>query len=149
MFGLFYATKKHPSFTSLRKFFSKTLLEIKENRQASKIEHTLHDSVMAGYACMFLQCPSLMEYQRRLEKYTNRNNLKTQLNVYTTPSDPVIRNVIDSVSTKIFAKVFKEYLTRLQRGKHLIKYEFYLTYIYCQLMVPSILALKIFPAGIV
>ena len=116
--------KKHLSFTSLRKFFSKTLLEIKENRQTSKIEHSLHDSVMAGYACMFLQCSSLLEYQRRLEKYTNKNNLKTQFNVHTTPSDTVIRSVIDSVSSQIFAKVFKEYLSRLQRGKHLIKYEF-------------------------
>lgn len=87
--------KKHLSFTSLRKYFSKTLLGIKENRQAAKIEHTLHDSVMAGFACMYLQCPSLMEYQRRLEKYTNKNNLKIQFGAYTTPSDTVIRKVID------------------------------------------------------
>ena len=97
--------KKHLSFTSLRKFFSKTLLEIKENRQTSKIEHSLHDSVMTGYACMFLQCSSLLEYQRRLEKYTNKNNLKTQFDVHTTPSDTVIRSVIDSVSSRIFASV--------------------------------------------
>lgn len=116
--------KKNLSFTSLRKYFSNTLLGIEEKRQTAKIEHSLHDGVMAGYACMFLQCSSLLQYQRKLEKYTNRNNLKTQFGVYTTPSDTVIRNIIDNIPSKTFAAVFKEYFTRLQRGKHLIKYEF-------------------------
>lgn len=60
--------KKHLGFKSLREVLSRVFNEIKDFRQSHKIDHSIHDSLMSGFACMFFQDPSLLQFQKRLEK---------------------------------------------------------------------------------
>ena len=116
--------KKHLSFTPLRQAMSSILRKLPDSRQAEKVNHSIHDCVMSGFACMFFQSPSLLEYQKRLKKRSFKNNLETQFCIYSNPCDTVIRDVIDSVPGKSFSPVFKEFFYRLQRGNQLKKHEF-------------------------
>lgn len=116
--------KKHLNFEALRQTFSAILYKLSDNRQKGKIEYRLHDIVMSGFAYMFLQCPSLLEYQRQIEDKKRRNNLMTQFNIQKTPQDTVIREGIDEVASNIFAEVFRSFLNKLQRGKQLLAYQF-------------------------
>ena len=69
--------KKHLSFTSLRKQLSARLYQIEDSRQQGKVEYSLHDCVMSGFAMMYFQDPSLLEFQRRMGEDGNRSNLRS------------------------------------------------------------------------
>ncbi|MFZ2632096.1 MAG: hypothetical protein WA081_09455 [Desulfosalsimonadaceae bacterium] len=69
--------KKHLSFSSLIKTISQRVLQIKDTRQEAKVSHEIHDCCMSGLAMMFFQDPSMLEFQMRLQKQININNLKT------------------------------------------------------------------------
>ncbi|MFH1777115.1 MAG: hypothetical protein ABH952_06115, partial [Candidatus Omnitrophota bacterium] len=69
--------KKHLRFTSLRKAFSLILRKIPEFRQSGKTKYSLHDAIMSGFACMFFQDPSLLQFQQQLKELHDMDNLQT------------------------------------------------------------------------
>ena len=116
--------KKHLNFDALRQALSDFLYKIDDPRQKSKTSYSIHDVVMSGFACMFLQCPSLMDFQRRMSGWFGRNNLQTQFRVVDTPENTAMRDGIDKVDSQLFAPLFKNYVTRLQRDNQLKQYQF-------------------------
>jgi hypothetical protein len=53
-----------------------------------------------------------------------RNNLQTQFRITDTPENTAMRDCLDQVDSQLFAPLFKNYLTRLQRGNQLKQYQF-------------------------
>lgn len=117
-------TKKHLSFSSLRKKLSVRLKNISESRQEAKIKHTIHDVFMSGFAMMYFQDPSLLQFQKSLEDGIRNNNLKTLFQVQSIPKDSQMKEVIDEVDSKELEPIFDDYFHDLQRGKHLEQYRF-------------------------
>src|SRR5690349_21634731 len=115
--------KQHLNFTALRKALSALLRQLPDARQPGKTGYRLHDAVMAAFACMYFQDPSLVQFQQRLQDALYRNNLMTLFDVQAIPSDNQIRNILDSVTSAQLGPIFQEYFSRLQRGKHLKDYE--------------------------
>ena len=116
--------KKHLSFTALRKALSEHFRDIDDRRQSGKIDFTLHDCLMSGFAMMFFQDPSLLSFQRRMQDSIQKNNLNKVFNVKGIPSDTQIRDILDALQPDTLARVFPVFLHRLQRGKHLFNYQF-------------------------
>jgi hypothetical protein len=116
--------KKTLSFDALRQSISYALCNATDNREANKIEYSLHDIAMSGFACMFLQCPSLLEFQRRLEEGYGRSNLQTQFGIKAIPKNTTLREGLDEMNTLTFAPVFDDFLIRLQQQNQLQKYQF-------------------------
>jgi SAM-dependent methyltransferase len=79
---------------------------------------------MSAFAMMYFQDPSLLAFQRKLQNSTNLNNLKTMFDVKSIPRDSQLRDVLDPLPTDILEKIFPDYLSQLQRGKHLQNYQF-------------------------
>ena len=94
--------KKHLSFSSLIKTISQRVLQIKDTRQGAKVSHEIHDCCMSGLAMMFFQDPSMLEFQMRLQKQLNINNLKTMFNVGSIPKSTQLRDVIDIIASQSF-----------------------------------------------
>ena len=117
--------KKHLSFTSLRQSLSACFESIQEHRQKNKINYSIHDSMMSGFACMYFQDPSLLQFQQRLEKATQRNNLRTLFRFAEIPEATQMRRIIDEVDSENLRVFFDEYFARLQRGKHLEQYQIF------------------------
>lgn len=115
--------KKHLDFNALRQSFSDILETIDDHRIQGRCAHSLHDTFMSGFACMFFQDPSLAHFQRRLEEEGNANNLRTLFNVTTVPKDTQLRDVIDKTDSEVLRPVFKDYFERLRRGKHLESFQ--------------------------
>ena len=124
-------SKKHLSFGSLIEGFSKILLQVEDKREKGKIDYSMRDTMMSGLACMVFQAPSFLEFQRQLEEINHKNNLQTLFGVKEIPSDNCIREIIDEIDSEKYKEVFTEYFKRLQRGKHLKKYEFLNGYYLC------------------
>ena len=118
-------SKKHLSFTSLRKALSKCFNGIKDHRQINKTKHTIHDVLMSGFACMHFQDPSLLQFQKRLEKHYHRSNLKTLFGITTIPEATQMRDIIDEINSEEYRPFFNEYFYRLQRGKHLEQFQMF------------------------
>ena len=112
---------KHLSFQSLRHCLTLLFRDLPDRRQKAKVQHTMHDVVMSGFAMMYFQDPSLLQFQRRLREDQGSDNLSTIFKVETIPEDTQMRRVLDGVDPEQFRPGFKSYLHRLQRGKHLWK----------------------------
>ncbi len=68
-------SKKHLSFTAIRNMIAENLATIKDTRAANS-SNTIVDVMLSGLACMYYQSPSLLEFQRRMDKKEQRNNLR-------------------------------------------------------------------------
>ena len=84
-------SKKHLNFGSLRKALSSLFRQLPDDRQAEKVNYSIHDILMSGFACMFFQDPSLLQFQKRLEEERNRDNLQTLFDVKKIPEDTPMR----------------------------------------------------------
>ncbi len=117
--------KKHLNFGSLRKKLSEIFSSLSDTRQPSKIEHSTHDAFMSGFACMYFQDPSLLQFQIRMKEDQNRNNLETLFDVEKVPKESQMREIIDTVDGEELRPIFKDFHSRLQRGKHLEQYQLF------------------------
>lgn len=117
-------TKKPLSFKSLVQGVKDAWTGHDDKRRQNSIDYSVSDTIMSGLACMFYKSPSLLQFQDRMSKKYHRNNLQTQFGVKKTPKDTQMREIIGSVDSQSLAPVFKEYLSRLQRGNHLKRFVF-------------------------
>lgn len=117
--------KKHLGFTSLRKKLSETFQAIPDWRQPKKVNHSIHDALMSGFACMHFQDPSLLQFQIRMQEDQHRNNLETLFGVKSIPKETQMRDIIEEVDSEYFRSIFNDYYLRLQRGKHLEQYQLF------------------------
>jgi hypothetical protein len=91
-------------------------------RQGEKVDYPLHDCLMSGFAMMYLQDPSLLSFQQRIQDRMERNNLGTVFNVGTIPKDTQIIDVLDTVESEAVEPIFSNFLLKLQRGTQLVQY---------------------------
>jgi hypothetical protein len=117
-------TKKHLSFSAIRKALSEHFRTIVDQRQSGKVDYELHDCLMSGFAMMFFQDPSLLAFQKRMQDSIQANNLNKVFSVNDIPSDTQIRDVLDPLQADALEGIFPVFLHRLQRGKHLVNYQF-------------------------
>jgi len=115
--------KKHLNFNGLRKKLSEVFTGISEWRQINKTNYSMHDALMSGFACMYFQDPSLLQFQKRMQEEQHRNNLNTLFKVGDIPKETQMREIIDGVKSEYFRPIFKDYYSRLQRGKYLEEYQ--------------------------
>jgi hypothetical protein len=109
----------------LRHKLSEIFSKIKDARQSSKIDISLHDALMSGFACMHFQDSSILQFQRRMQEEQHRNNLETLFNVKDVPKGTQMREIIDGVDSNCFRPIFKNFYLRLQRGKQLERYQIF------------------------
>lgn len=111
--------KTHLSFDALRGAFSTHLRQVNDPRLQGRCQHSLHDAFMSGFACMFFQDPSMAEFQRRMEELNQCNNLRQLFDVGSIPKASQLRDMIDETESESLRPIFKDFFSRLQRGKHL------------------------------
>jgi hypothetical protein len=116
--------KKPLSFKSLVRGFKDSWAGHDDKRRQKSIDYTVVDTLLSGLACMFYKSPSLLSFQERMSKKYHRNNLQTQFGVTKTPKDTQMREIIGSIDSQSLSSIFKEYLSRLQRGNHLKRFAF-------------------------
>ena len=116
--------KKPLSFQSLVRGFKDSWAGYDDNRRQTSVTYRVEDALLSGLACMFYKSPSILSFQERMTKKYHRNNLQTQFGITKTPKDTQMRELIGLVDSESLSPVFKEYLSRLQRGNHLKRFAF-------------------------
>ncbi len=75
-------------------------------RSGPNLRYRLADAVLSAFACFFLQSPSFLNFQRRLEKRHSRSNCHSLFGMSAIPSDAQIRNLLDGLDPAAFAAAF-------------------------------------------
>ena len=117
--------KKHLSFTALRKFLSSKFRTWSDKRRQESTQYSLHDALMSGFACMYFQEPSLLQFQQEMEEKSQQNNLRILFAVQDLPKTNALKEIIDDQDSRRFNPIFKGIAQRLQRGKQLDQFKLY------------------------
>jgi hypothetical protein len=89
---------------------------IPDTRQADRVDYSLHDTLMSGFAMMFFQHPSLLEFQRKMKQRRGRCNLETIFRVHEVPSDTQMREILDGVPVESLRQVLPELFAKGRRA---------------------------------
>ncbi|HVI73240.1 MAG TPA: ISNCY family transposase, partial [Pyrinomonadaceae bacterium] len=74
------------------------------------------DIGLSAFSLFFMQSPSFLAHQRRLEEGQGRSNCQTLFGLDKIPSDNHVRTLLDPVSPDHFHPVFAEVVTELERS---------------------------------
>src|SRR3954467_6399725 len=83
-------------------------------RQGGDTRYTMADIGLSAFSLFFLQSPSFLAHQRRLEEGQGRSNCQTLFGLDKIPSDNHIRALLDPVSPDHFHPVFAEVVAELE-----------------------------------
>jgi hypothetical protein len=83
-------------------------------RQGGDARYTMADIGLSAFSLFFLQSPSFLAHQRRLEEGQGRSNCQTLFGLDRIPSDNHIRALLDPVSPDHFHPVFAEVVAELE-----------------------------------
>ena len=113
--------RKHLNADALLATMRSGFEKVKDNRPG-KVQHTLADTLMAGFAMFSLKDPSLLAFDER--RFTEPHNLKTIHGMSTIPCDTSMREILDLVEPDTLRPLLKDAFRPLQRGKILEKMVF-------------------------
>ena len=86
-----------------------------DKRQGSNTIYTMVDIAMAAFSVFFMQSPSFLAFQRRLQDGHGRSNLTSLFGPAGIPTDNHIRAMLDPADPALLQPVFTEVLTELER----------------------------------
>lgn len=86
----------------------------------TRVPETL--SYTSAFALFFFQDPSLLEFQRRFQQQTRRNNLQTLFDMHDIPSDTQLRDLLDYHDYTPLTDIYRLWFFRLQRSKYLERF---------------------------
>jgi hypothetical protein len=89
---------------------------VDDPRAPTQLNYPLHDTLMSGFAMMFFQHPSLLQFQRAMEQKRRRCNLQTIFGVSEVPSDTQLREILDGVEPESLRGVFPQLWEKVRRA---------------------------------
>lgn len=84
----------------------------------------LHDMLMSSFAIFSLKCPSLLNFERKMQEEVRGENLKRLYRLSHVPSDTQLRDVLDTIDYTQYRKIFTKIFADVQRTKLFEKLEF-------------------------
>ncbi|MBM9617054.1 transposase [Desulfobulbus rhabdoformis] len=88
-----------------------------QDHRPGNVQHSLGDTIMAGFAMFSLKDPSLLAFDER--RMTAPHNLMTIYGMGSIPCDTSMREILDDVDPNDLRPLFKDAFRQLQRGKML------------------------------
>jgi hypothetical protein len=76
----------------------------------------MHETLMSGFAMMFFQHPTLLQYQRAMKQKRQRCNLETIFGVQEIPSDTQMREILDGVPVEPLRRLLPELFEAVRRA---------------------------------
>ncbi len=103
------------TFAAFRDLLATTFAEIADQRDPRRITWEMPAVLMSAFAMLFFQHPSLLEYQRRMQKRTGRSNLERVFQVEEIPSDTQMREILDGVPPEPLRRVLPQTFDQMRR----------------------------------
>jgi hypothetical protein len=107
---------KSLTFEAMVDLLATTFGAVEDARAAEQLSYPLPDTLMSGFAMMFFQHPSLLQFQRAMEHKRRRCNLQTIFGVHEVPSDTQMREILDGVEPESLRGVFPQLWEKVRRA---------------------------------
>ena len=85
-------------------------------RRPDRVDYSLHDTLLSGFAMLFFQHPSLLEFQRKMQQRRGRCNLATLFGVTEVPSDTQMREILDGIPTELLRPLLPALFEKIRRA---------------------------------
>ena len=85
-------------------------------RRPDRVDYSLHDTLLSGFAMLFFQHPSLLEFQRKMQQRRGRCNLETLFGVTEVPSDTQMREILDGIPTELLRPLLPALFEKIRRA---------------------------------
>lgn len=95
---------------------SQAFAPIPDPRRPDRVDYSLHDTLMSGFAMMFFQYPNLLEFQRKMKQRRHQCNLETIFGVREVPSDTQMRDILDGVSVELIRPLLPALFEKIRRA---------------------------------
>jgi hypothetical protein len=95
---------------------SDTFGRLADPRRPDRVDYSLHDTLLSGFAMMFFQYPSLLEFQRKMKQRRGRCNLETLFGVTQVPSDTQMRDILDGVAPEWLRPLLPVLFEKMRRA---------------------------------
>lgn len=113
------------TFSSMINHLGKVFNNIPDWRQKNKTDYSIYDNLMSGFACMYMQNSSLLDFQLKLKEERQISNLETMFKVTNIPKNNQLKNVLNHVEHKYLRSVKRDLMYKLRKTKQLQKYELF------------------------
>ena len=88
-----------------------------DGRRGANSQYSMADFGMSAFSVFFMQSPSFLAHQRRMEEGHGRSNCQSLFGMTRIPSDNRIRDMLDPVSPDLLNPMFFELTSRLEQEK--------------------------------
>lgn len=95
---------------------SDTFRDIPDLRQPDRVASSLHDTLLRGFAMLFFQHPSLLEFQRTMQQRRGRCTLETLFGVTEVPSATPRRAIVDGVPPELMRPLLPTFCEKIRRA---------------------------------
>ncbi len=112
MMSPIFLKKDKLDFDTLLTWFKEFLSNIQDQR-APNASYSFQDICLSAFAMFFLQDPSFLAFQNRMQKEHQSNNATTIFGIQSIPTDNQIRNVLDNISLDQIDVFFEIIFNRL------------------------------------
>src|ERR671930_596020 len=89
---------------------------VEDSRAAEQLSYPLHDTLMSGFALMFFQHASLLQFQRAMEQKRRRCNLQAIFWLHEVPSDTQMREILDGVAPEVLRALLPQLWEKVRRA---------------------------------
>jgi len=107
---------KSVTLEAIVKLLRTTFSAVVDGRMAEQCRYVLADTLMSGFAMMFFQHPSLLQFQRAMAKKRQRCNLQTIFGVQEIPSDTQMRDMLDGVEVEALRGLLPQLWEKVRRA---------------------------------
>jgi hypothetical protein len=101
---------------TLVSLLSDCFIRMPDHRDSERVDYSMHDTLMSGFALMFFQHPSLLQFQRAMKHRRGRCNLQTTFSVKQPPSDSQMRDVLGRAEIEPLRRLLPELLEASRRA---------------------------------
>ena len=95
-----------------------------DKRRGKNISIKMEDIVLSAFSMFHMQSSSFLEFQRKMQEETGRNNAKSLFGIDRIASDNHIRDMLDYIDPSYLAPLYKEQLGYLKNAKILDSYKY-------------------------
>ncbi len=95
---------------------SATFRLIPDARRPDRVDYSLHDTLLRGFAMLCFQHPSLLECQRKMQPRRGRCNLATLFGVTEVPSDTQRREILDGIPPELLRPLLPTLCEKIRRA---------------------------------
>lgn len=122
--SIYFCFRKNLSVEFLNSKIRGHLDDVTDGRVKNRVQITMMDALMSGFAMFTLKLPSLFALDNLRDEKAKSKNLLTLFGVENIPSDTRMREILDEVDPREISPIFKSVFSELQRGKVLEDYVF-------------------------